>query len=205
MLGVQANAGDDEVNSSGRPNRIAFEMQIPLTQEVYPHTGGIDHHFRPHLQIYTAHPIQKGYAPDPVVGLEDIHRFGVVGNHRSLRVGSPGDQHRQPRVIHLGVVESSRPQQPAPSEQRFPSGSLLGTLPLVWLHVLEQRQRIVEGQAEPKLPRSRLLAAVERVEKWERADQSRSSSAHQSPLVTALKDQAELVVFQVAQPTVDQA
>jgi len=158
------------------------------------------------LLVSPGQPVAHRNAGDPAVAsaLEPGH-LGVGVARRTERAGVERVLEHEPRVVGVAVVVLERAAQPLEAQRRLEV--VCGTRAakrLVQPRRAEQRERVVDPQADVHHLEPGLGALVDRDQERQRADQVRRDAGLHPALRHGLEHQADLAVLEVAQAAVDQ-
>ena len=202
---TQARTWYDDVRAFRGPQQRRGGGIVHAPDHVGPRTGGVDDRERADLVHGARQQVAHGRTTHSAVGFQKGGYLRVI---RDVRAGARGVPHRgegEPPVIGLGVVIQRRAPQLAIPQPRLRAAHLARREPAVTVHVAERGQGIVQPHPGPEAPGRHAAAAIGRKQERQGAHQVRRDAQENAAFATRLEDETEVVLLEVAQPSVHQA
>ncbi len=203
--GVDPVPGHQQVDALGGPHRQLAAPAGHRLDVVGPHPRGVDGLPGADVDLPAALEVVDPHPGDPVALAQQARHPGAGGDQRTVVGGGPGNEHRVPGVVDLGVPVLDRAHQGVRAQrgdgaQRRPPGQ-----------VAMARHRpagTAEGVVEhhPSADVGAFPSPVgQREQERDRADEVRAERVQQQrPLPQRLTDERDVELFEVAQTAVDQ-
>ncbi len=206
-LAADAVAGYDEVDALARLDIERAATAEHLLDLVGPHSPGVDHDLRAHLDLAVVLEVHQPRADDPVALAQEADHLGARGHVGAVRRGGARDVHDQSGVVDLAVEVADRAGEVFGLQVGCHPGELPAEDVLVpgHTHLVLAGHRHAVVQHEPCADVRPLPGVVQRVEEGHRPHQvRRDPGEQQAAFLECFLDQAEVEHLQVAQSAVHQ-
>ena len=177
-----------------------FDVEFVIEQTLDPRAGGIHQNARAHFAFLAARLVAQCHAPG--IALAPRAAAARACEHgRAMRARRGQGQHHQARVVHPGIAISKtagelRLQAGAMAIGREPDAARFGQAAAT-AHMVIEEQSGTDHPCRAQMP-------FVRQHEFQRPDDVRRDAQHHLALGQRLRHQAKLVVFEVAQPAVNQ-